>query len=205
MVFKHLPLAGILALLVIAGAIRPLVQYLRTGAWGVFIFRSGHNIRDGLFLLLLAGYVVHGLTGVRRPRWVRLLIAEDGALHAALQGAGAALICAGIVLFAAAQLNLGASWRIGLDEGTKPGLVTGGLYRLSRHPIYLGFLTVFTGFAMMMPTLLSLFLLAAAYAGLRTQTRIEEDFLLRTYGEPYRAYGRRVGRFLPGLGRMPAG
>jgi len=71
-----------------------------------------------------------------------------------------------------------------------------------RHPIYLGFLTVFAGYTAMLPTRLSLVLLAAAYLGLRSQAGREEVYLLRTYGEPYRAYARRVGRFVPGLGRL---
>jgi protein-S-isoprenylcysteine O-methyltransferase Ste14 len=202
MFWRYLPLAGILALLVVGGLVRPLVQYLRYGSPGIFLFRSGQNIRDGLFLLLLASYLAHGISGARRPRWVRLLIAEDGVLHSILQGVGATAIGAGFVLFAAAQLNLGASWRIGIDEGAKPGIVRGGLYRLSRHPIYLGILILLAGFTAMLPTPLSLFLLLAAYLGFRVQMRVEEDYMLRTYGEPYREYGRRVGRFLPWVGRM---
>ena len=108
----------------------------------------------------------------------------------------------GILLLAAAQLNMGASWRIGIDEGTKPGVVSGGLYRLSRHPIYLGLLMALAGYAVMMPTPLSLLLFVAAYWGLRSQTRIEEAYMLRTYGEAYRDYAQQVGRFVPGVGKL---
>jgi len=80
--------------------------------------------------------------------------------------------------------------------------VSGGLYRLSRHPIYLGLLMALAGYAVMMPTALSLLLLVAAYWGLRSQTRIEEAYMLRAYGEPYRDYARRVGCFLPWVGKL---
>lgn len=202
MPWNYVPLAGILALLCVAVIVRPLIQYVRYGAFGVHAFRSGHNIRDALFLLLFAGYIAHGLSGHRRPRLVRLLVTEDGALHNVMQPAGAALMGAGILLLAAAQLNMGASWRIGIDDATRPGVVSGGLYRFSRHPIYLGLLMALAGYAVMMPTALSLLLLAAAYWGLRTQTGIEEAYMLRTYGEPYRQYASRVGRFMPGVGKL---
>ena len=38
----------------------------------------------------------------------------------------------GLVLMVTAQLHLGASWRIGIEAGARPGLVTGGLYAVSR-------------------------------------------------------------------------
>lgn len=205
MFWSYLPLAGIVAVILIAGCVRPLVQYVRHGTFGVFLFRSGgpaQKVRDALLLLLLAVYVVHGLMGARRPGALRLLLREDGAAYGALQVAGAGLIAGGILLFAAAQLNLGASWRIGIDEGAKPGMVSGGLYSVSRHPIFLGLLAVFAGFAAMLPTPLSLFLLAGAYAGFRKQAAVEEVYMLRTYGEPYREYARRVGRFVPGVGKL---
>ena len=205
MLWRHLPLAGILSVIVIAGNLRPLWQFVRHGSFGVFLFRwggPGQKLRDALLFVLVTAYAAHALTGARQPHWVRLLVAENGAAYEALQVIGAVLIIGGVILFAVAQLNLGGSWRIGIDEGSKPGMVSSGLYSISRHPIYLGFLTVFTGYAAMLPTPLSLVLLLAAYVGFRTQASAEEAYMLRTYGEPYRDYARRVGRFLPGVGRL---
>jgi protein-S-isoprenylcysteine O-methyltransferase Ste14 len=40
-------------------------------------------------------------------------------------------------------------------------------------------------------------------ASVEIQARlVEEPHLLRVHGEPYAAYARRTGRFLPGLGRL---
>ncbi len=205
MFWRYLPLAAIVAIIVIAGFVRPALQYARHGSSGFRLFRAGgpaQKLRDALFVLMLAGYLAQALIGLRRPRWVRPLVPEDSAVFELLQVAGATLIFVGIALFTVAQLNLGASWRIGIDETSKPGMVTSGLYRISRHPIFLGFLTVLTGFAAMLPTPLSLTMLLGAYIGFRTQADAEEAYMLRAYGEPYRAYARRAGRFLPGLGRL---
>jgi protein-S-isoprenylcysteine O-methyltransferase Ste14 len=203
--WRHLPLAGIVAVMVIAAVVRPLLQYVRYGTFGVFLFRSGgigQKLRDALFVVMLAGLTAQAVTGPMPRPWVRPLFDETGALYGALQVAGAVMIVAGILLFAAAQLNLGASWRIGIEETAAPGLVTSGLYSLSRHPIFLGLLAMLAGYAAMLPTRLSLFLLAGVYIGFRLQIASEEAYLDRTYGEAYRAYARRVGRFLPGLGKL---
>jgi protein-S-isoprenylcysteine O-methyltransferase Ste14 len=130
------------------------------------------------------------------------LIAPQGPLRGILQWAGAVLLLGGTALLAAAQLNMGASWRIGIKQGEAPGLVTAGLYRFCRHPIYLGLLAALTGYAALLPTPLSLALLASAYLGARVQAAAEEAHLDRTYGEAFRAYARRTGRFLPGIGRL---
>jgi protein-S-isoprenylcysteine O-methyltransferase Ste14 len=118
------------------------------------------------------------------------------------QVTGAVLLFGGIVLLVIAQLRLGASWRIGIEEGASPGLVTGGFYRFCRNPIFLAIIITLTGYTLLLPTWLSLVMLLGAFIGTRRQAVMEEAYLLRTYGEAYRAYARRVGRFLPGVGRL---
>jgi protein-S-isoprenylcysteine O-methyltransferase Ste14 len=204
MLWRHLPLAGTVLIVVIACCLRPWLQYRRYGTHGVLLFRSGirsQNVRDALLLVLvrlLIGQAV-AATGWREPP---LLIAAGGALGDVLQAAGAVLLLAGIVLLAAAQLNMGPSWRIGVKEGEAPGLVTTGLHGFCRHPIYLGLLTAIVGYTSLLPTRLSLSLLAAAYVGARVQAAAEEAHLQRTYGETYCHYAHRVGRFLPRIGRL---
>jgi protein-S-isoprenylcysteine O-methyltransferase Ste14 len=58
------------------------------------------------------------------------------------------------------------------------------------------------GYALLLPTRLSLLLLGGAFIGIRQQVLTEEAYLSRTYGATYRAYARRVGRFVPGIGRL---
>ena len=41
-----------------------------------------------------------------------------------------------------------------------------------------------------------------AFIGIRQQILTEEAYLVRTYGEGYRQYARRIGRFLPGIGKL---
>lgn len=205
MSWRYLPFAGVMLIVLITGCLRPWLQFRRHGTSGIFLFRSGRpaqHARDGLLVALVALLMWQALATATSRHFPPVLLAEHGAIHDALQLAGALLLFGGIALLAAAQLNMGASWRVGIREGEAPGLVTGGLYRFCRHPIYLGLLTALAGYAALLPTPLSLALLAGAYAGARVQAAAEEAYLVRTYGEAYCAYARRTGRFLAGVGRL---
>ena len=205
MVWRFLPLVGIVLVIVLAFCVRPLLQYRRHGTFGVFLFNSrrpAQSLHDFLLVLLGAALIAQAVvTATRRNPHAHFLIWQ-GPVHEILQFAGAMVMFAGIALFAVAELQLGPSWRIGVEEGAKPGLVTCGLYRFCRNPIFLGALIMLTGYAALLPTPLSVALLLGAYVGFRAQAAIEEDYLQRTYGEAYRDYARRVGRFVPGVGKL---
>ena len=64
-------------------------------------------------------------------------------------------------------------------------------------------LITLAGYALLIPTPLSLVVFAGAFVGIRRQVFAEEAYLIRTYGDAFRAYASRVGRFLPGIGRLP--
>jgi protein-S-isoprenylcysteine O-methyltransferase Ste14 len=49
---------------------------------------------------------------------------------------------------------------------------------------------------------LSAIVLVCAYIGMRAQIAGEEAYLLATYGDAFRDYARRVGRLLPGVGKL---
>jgi protein-S-isoprenylcysteine O-methyltransferase Ste14 len=183
---------------------RPWLQFRRYGTLGILLFRSREPreiMRDSMvivwFALLLGQAVV-----TAAPQWLarRAIVAPPAA--DVLSVSGAVLLFAGLAFLMAAQLDLGASWRIGIDDDAKPGLVTDGLYRFSRNPIYLGFAVIVTGYTLMLPTFLSLTILIGTCFGVRQQALREERYLLRTYGEAYRDYASRVGRFLPVMGKL---
>jgi protein-S-isoprenylcysteine O-methyltransferase Ste14 len=167
------------------------------------LFRSGgvgQKLRDVLAIVLFGLAFQQGIVAAVRPRRVSLLSVGDQFTQRVVQIAGLLLLFGGPVLLVAAQLHLGASWRIGIDEKAKPGLVTNGPYRFSRHPIFLAMLITFSGYTLLLPTWLSVALLAGVYFGVRLQISVEEAYLLRTYGDGYREYAHHVGRLLPGIG-----
>ncbi|MFL5047129.1 MAG: methyltransferase family protein [Xanthobacteraceae bacterium] len=205
MVWRTLPLVGVLLFIAIAFVWRPWLQRRRYGTPGLLLFRSQERIqiiRDSLAVVWLALLVGQAAAVALLPEWLPSRVLWAGLTGDLLRIAGAVLLFGGLVLLVRAQLDLGASWRIGIEEGARPGLVTSGLYRFCRNPIYLAFAIVMLGYTMLLPTLLSLIMLIATYGGFRQQTLREEAYLMRTYGEAYRDYTSRVGRFWPGVGKL---
>ncbi len=72
-----------------------------------------------------------------------------------------------------------------------------GVYAFSRHPIYTALLGLFTGCFLVLPCPFSAGTLAISLPLLWRITVLEERFLVEHFGEPYREYMRRSGRFLP--------
>ncbi len=104
-----------------------------------------------------------------------------------------------LALMTAARLNLGASWRVGLDYETTDNLITNGFYRYSRNP-YFAFLLAFEGCLIFIsPNALVIFAFIQSALLLGLQVRQEEMFLQEKYGDEYLAYKSKTGRFLPKL------
>lgn len=112
---------------------------------------------------------------------------------------GLVFLTSGLVLSGAAIRDMGVSWRIGIDRERPGPLVTSGLFRRVRHPIYAGMLLVTSGMAAMTADLLSIAVAAAAWVGIPVQARLEEEFLLARYAEGYKVYEAQTGRFWPKL------
>ena len=102
------------------------------------------------------------------------------------------------------QVAMGASWRIGVDEAERTELVTGGPFALVRNPIFSAMVPSLLGLALLVPNAAALAGFAALVVALEVQVRlVDEPYLLRTHGARYADYASRVGRFVPGLGRLP--
>lgn len=104
------------------------------------------------------------------------------------------LIGAGFWLLAAAWPPLYRAQRDGR-------LAVEGAYARIRHPQYVGFVLIMTGFLLQWPTLITLAMypvLLWAYARL---ARREERECLQRFGADYRRYMERTPRFLPRLHR----
>lgn len=76
-------------------------------------------------------------------------------------------------------------------------LVTGGLYRFTRNPMYLGMLLILTGIAILLAVPGNIVWLAMFVAYITVfQIKPEEALLERKFGEEYRTYRSRVRRWL---------
>lgn len=111
--------------------------------------------------------------------------------------AGAALGALGLLAFVCSVITLGDSWRAGVPEAGQTKLVTGGIYRISRNPAFLGFDLMYVGIGMMFFN--GILCLVSAFTVLMFHLQIvnvEEDFLLAAFGQEYLAYRKQVNRYL---------
>jgi protein-S-isoprenylcysteine O-methyltransferase Ste14 len=107
----------------------------------------------------------------------------------------AAVSACGLLVVIAGKLSLGRSF--GLMPANR-GIVSSGLYRFVRHPIYLGYLITHTAFVAANPTGWNLLMLAGADLALLARAVREERTLAQE--DEYRNYQGRVRwRVVPGL------
>jgi protein-S-isoprenylcysteine O-methyltransferase Ste14 len=178
---------------------RSWLQYRRTGSTG---FRA---ISAGGFSERVAGvgFVVALAVAVSAPILQEAKVIEPlGALRAVcVQALGIVVATVGIAATVYAQLEMGDSWRIGVDERETTTLVHTGVFAQIRNPIYTAMSTFGIGIALVTPNVVACagFVLLVATIELQVR-RVEEPYLWRTHGDAYRAYTATVGRFIPGVG-----
>ena len=95
---------------------------------------------------------------------------------------------------------LAAAWKVLYDAQHKHRLATTGAYARVRHPQYIGFVLIMTGFLLQWPTLVTVVMypiLVVMYALLGKR---EEAEMIAQFGDEYRRYKNAVPAFVPKLG-----
>lgn len=129
------------------------------------------------------------------PGWEALLGRPDWAGLAPLRWTSAVMFMGSALLIAAAQIQMGASWRIGVPEDGPGPLVAHGLFRWSRNPIFVGMIGAVLALFLWSPHIGTAAVLAATWTLALVQVRIEEEALREKHGEAYKRYAAHVGRW----------
>jgi protein-S-isoprenylcysteine O-methyltransferase Ste14 len=79
-------------------------------------------------------------------------------------------------------------------------LVMHGPYRLVRNPMYTGVLVIGLSLGLAMGTWLTPLATTVVFTLMAIRTRTEEKYLIERFGDQYREYMARVGRFFPSRG-----
>jgi protein-S-isoprenylcysteine O-methyltransferase Ste14 len=189
-----------LAFAVIALGGRILLQFIRTGSTGVSGISGAIGTVEWVGGVLFALSLIAG--GVAPLLQLEDVVAPADALDETwAHVAGLVLYGAGLAICVGAQLAMGASWRIGVDESEHTDLVTDGPFAIVRNPIYSGVIPLVAGLTLLAPNAVAIAAFAALIVSLEIQTRlVEEPHLLREHDPAYREYASRVGRFVPGVG-----
>ncbi len=78
-----------------------------------------------------------------------------------------------------------------------PALVDRGVYRLCRHPMYLGVVTLLLGLSLMTFSIAAFALSVVFFVLYDRFTTYEEERLIELFGEDYLEYQRRVSKWVP--------
>jgi protein-S-isoprenylcysteine O-methyltransferase Ste14 len=163
--------------------------------------RMRRDLRDVGFLrptTVTAMYLTYGIhagtsLAALRHQWLPLPLPERAATVAggAVAAAGTGLCLLGMRRFPGP----------GQVSGTQNGpLVTGGIYRYSRNPQYLGYVLALTGLATARRSGAALALAGATAAIYAVWVPVEEEHLRSTIGDAYEQYLHKTRRWL-GPGR----
>lgn len=137
--------------------------------------------------VLLFAYAAVGLFRSGPP-----LFTEPG-----LAPAATVLWIAGLLMIGAAFFSLRRVIQIEPEPKSGGHLITSGIYRCFRHPIYTGISLVVVGLFLRKPTLALAIGGAVVIAFLLLKTRFEEQLLTQRYPE-YSEYRRRTWGVFPG-------
>lgn len=188
--------------LLLAFGVRSAVQKARTGSTGFKGIGGEAGSTEWAGGVLFAVALVLG--ALAPVLALAGLVGPIGALDTELaHAAGGGLFFGGLVTTVLAQAAMGDSWRIGVDRDERTELVTDGPFAYVRNPIFAGMIPAALGIALLVPSVVAILAVILLVAALQIQTRlVEEPYLLDAHGDAYAGYARRVGRFLPGVGRL---
>jgi protein-S-isoprenylcysteine O-methyltransferase Ste14 len=94
--------------------------------------------------------------------------------------------------------SLGRNWSVSLDVRETHRLVTSGIYRRIRHPMYTAFWMWAIAQGLLLPNWIAGLSGLLGFGILYTfRIRHEERLMIDTFGDEYLAYMRRTGRLMP--------
>ncbi|MGB3482818.1 MAG: isoprenylcysteine carboxylmethyltransferase family protein [Mycobacterium sp.] len=177
---------------------RSWLQRRRTGSTG---FRGISGEPGSLEWLAGLGFVAALAIAVAAPA-LQLLGAVDALRAPWLPGAGIAVAVTGIIATVYAQIDMGDSWRVGVDAGETTTLVRSGAFAVVRNPVFSAMMVFAAGMLLVTPNVVAVVGFILLVASIEVQVRlVEEPYLLGKHGDSYRDYCSSVGRFAPGVGR----
>jgi protein-S-isoprenylcysteine O-methyltransferase Ste14 len=129
-----------------------------------------------------------------------LLSFADYHLASPIRWAGAVVMVASLWLFWRSHLDLGQNWSVSLELRENHELVSHGVYRWIRHPMYASIWLWGLAQGMMLANWFAGWSVIPAFAAMYLiRMPREERLMCEQFGESYREYARRTGRLFPRL------
>ena len=110
---------------------------------------------------------------------------------------GLTFIVLGYTIAVVALITLRGSYSATLVIRKDHKLITHGIFRLIRHPIYLGIIVVTIGFPVYALSLYGLIIMLVLIPIFLVRIGIEEKMLTDEFGDKYRAYQKETSKLIP--------
>jgi protein-S-isoprenylcysteine O-methyltransferase Ste14 len=152
-------------------------------------------LETGLLVLAWVGFFVP-LIWVAAPAFSF----AEYPLHTGPLVAGVMCFVIGLWLFYRSHTDLGTNWSITLEVREQHRLITRGVYRRIRHPMYSALLLYSVGQALVIPNWVAGPANLSAFAVLLAlRMRAEERMMADEFGAEYAEYSARTKRLVPGV------
>jgi protein-S-isoprenylcysteine O-methyltransferase Ste14 len=157
---------------------------------------SAHDLIGRAFKLLFASVALAVVVYSFFPGVYELTVPISWLERPWTKWIGVGLLALSLIWTVVAQYQMGESWRIGIDKEHRTVLVERGVFNLSRNPIFVGMMFTLLGLLLVIPNALTLVIFIVGVTLISIQVRLEEEYLLKSHGEDYANYQRRVRRWL---------
>jgi protein-S-isoprenylcysteine O-methyltransferase Ste14 len=124
--------------------------------------------------------------------------------HVWLSGSPNALEMFGILLFVlgfvirwVSVFQLGRMFTVDVSISRDHVLKTDGLYRMVRHPSYLGLFLILAGISLLLNNAVSCVIIVPVFMAINYRISVEEKALLVEFGNQYSLYTNKVKKILP--------
>lgn len=186
---KAVILMGTLAIVIIPASLHPRGS-------GMKVVRTRKGRMERVLLALTSLGFLLPLVWVATP----VLRFADYPLRPVPFSAGIFCLALGLWLLYRSHAELGTNWSLSLEVRDRHQLVTEGIYRRVRHPMYLALLVYASGQALALPNWVAGPAYLVAFA-LLVALRLgpEERMMVEEFGADYEAYVARTKRLVPGL------
>jgi protein-S-isoprenylcysteine O-methyltransferase Ste14 len=161
---------------------------------GIKIVKSRKGTLEmGLLTLAWLGFLVPLIWIASPALWF-----AEYPLYAGPLVAGVLCLAVGLGLFYRSHADLGPNWSITLEVREQHRLITHGVYRRIRHPMYTALLLYSVGQALVIPNWVAGPSYLVAFATLFVfRVHAEERMMLEQFGDEYAAYMARTHRLVP--------
>ena len=157
---------------------------------------TAHDYIGKLFKIVMLILTLTVITYAFAPNFYQYLLPIVWLENRAVQYIGIGLLLLSLGWTILAQIQMGNSWRIGIDEEKETTLVQTGLFGFSRNPIFLRMQVTLLGFFLAVPNALTLLIFVLGFVLIQIQVRLEEEFLSKIHGAEYEEFCSRARRWV---------